>query len=111
MKKRLAYVGIVLLSTTASACGDNGGSDSPSQPAWQAAIAACNSFCDAQTSCGLYPSADLCKETECDQNSLMLAPAECQEASKAYYECLNGFSNVCALDMCSEQFETAINLC
>ena len=107
----LACLGVMLGSVTIPACGD-GDDGSKSEPAWQSAITACNAYCDAQqTSCGIYSSADECKATECDSNSLMLAPADCQEAAKAYYDCLNGVPNVCDPSACSEQLTAVISAC
>jgi len=91
MKSKWVGVGVLLLAV-ASAVGCS--SSDESSGTGGAALAACNSYCDAAIAKSCADSAD-CKVNECAE--LDKATGACGTAFKTYYDCLKAQSDVCGM--------------
>jgi hypothetical protein len=115
MKRARALVGLfgglglfVVLAT--SGCGDSkGGSGNAA-----AALASCNSYCDAfiAKACpapALFATAAECKMEECVDTSA--ASANCNNAIKTYYDCRQTQADLCEDTGCDPQAAAIFSAC
>ncbi len=97
--------GILLLG--AAACGDGGNGSEQESGNAQAAIGACEDYCEANlaSDCPLYDTRKECNQGEC--SDIAQAPAACQDANEAWYDCLNAMDDAC-VDLGCEAEENAL---
>ena len=100
----------LLVIFTMSGCGDSGGGSGNAA----AALASCNSYCDAYIAkaCpapALFATAAECKTDECQDTSA--APAKCNAAIKTYYDCRQAQADLCADDGCDNQGIAILSAC
>ena len=115
MRMKRALVGLfgglgLLVVFATSGCGDSGGGGNSA-----AALASCNSYCDAYIAKAcpappLYTTVAECKMNECEDDTSG-APANCNAAIKTYYDCRQTQADLCADDGCDSQFGAIIGAC
>ena len=102
-------LGLLVVFAT-SGCGDSsdGGGGNAA-----AALASCNSYCDAYIAkactSAFYATAAECKTMECEDTSA--APANCNAALKTYYDCRQTQADLCADDGCNSQAAALLSAC
>ena len=108
MKQRQWGLLGLALSFVLAGCGSSGGGGSSSETQ-----ASCNAYCTtyiaAACPSSIYTSTDDCNTNECAPTTG--APAKCQTALKAYYDCRKTQADICADTGCSQQALAFLSAC